>query len=372
MNYKLNFFEVLSAGDKELVHSSMIKLLLENQLTQKELLNLFSIEKKIDNLKIEKEKKIEKNRYDLYFKFSDESECVIENKFKAIPTFEQIERYKREKRKIILLVFSADFITGFNDSVDSNFKILSYLSFSNNNTSILSFLNDFIKEQEENFLEPNTSDFMILTRHYRDYLSGFRERIQPAIISDKICFKEILKGNDVFILRNYLFHLQAEIINLLAANKNELSKFWKPNNDGGSNTNPCVSFFGPKNESKNGIGFLGPEGYNQFFIEFQGASFKAGLLFSVTNFDILAANKIKNIKRSMIKAVKNHQNDFEVLFKDNLELLEHEKLRKIKENKSSSSSMAFKFDFSNASVNKQSLLSDIVKMMEFLKLVNNY
>jgi hypothetical protein len=70
----------------------------------------------------------------------------------------------------------------------------------------------------------------------------------------------------------------------------------------------------------------------------------------------------------MIKAVKNHQNDFEVLFKDNLELLEHEKLRKIKENKSSSSSMAFKFDFSNASVNKQSLLSDIVKMMEFLNL----
>jgi hypothetical protein len=196
---------------------------------------------------------------------------------------------------------------------------------------------------------------MILTRHYRDYLSGFRERIQPAIISDKICFKEILKGNDVFILRNYLFHLQAEIINLLAANKNELSKFWKPNNDGGSNTNPCVSFFGP-------------EGYNQFFIEFQGASLKAGLLFSVTNFDILAADKIKNIKRSMIKAVKNHQNDFEVLFKDNLELLEHEKLRKIKENKSSSSSMAFKFDFSNASVNKQSLLSDIVKMMEFLNL----
>jgi hypothetical protein len=356
MNYILNFFEVLSAGDKELVHSSMIKLLLENQLTQKELLNFFSIEKKIDNLKIEKEKKIEKkNRYDLYFKFSDESECVIENKFKAIPTYEQIERYKTEKRKIILLVFSADFITGFNDSVDSNFKILSYLSFSNNNTSILSFLNDFIKEQEENFLEPYTSDFMILTRHYRDYLSGFRERIQPAIISDKICFKEILKGNDVFILRNYLFHLQAEIINLLAANKNELSKFWKPNNDGGSNTNPCVSFFGP-------------EGYNQFFIEFQGASLKAGLLFSVTNFDILAADKIKNIKRSMIKAVKNHQNDFEVLFKDNLELLEHEKLRKIKENKSSSSSMAFKFDFSNASVNKQSLLSDIVKMMEFLNL----
>jgi hypothetical protein len=359
MNLELNFFEVLSAGDKELVHSSMIKLLLENELTQKELLNFFSIEKKVDNLVIEKEKKIGKNRYDLYFKFSDENECVIENKFKAIPTFGQIERYKAEKRQIILLVFCADFITGFNDSLDSKFKILSYLSFTNKNKSILSFLNDFVEEQEGNFLKPDTGDFMILIRHYRDYLSGFRERIQPAINSGKIDFKEILKSNDVFLLRNYLFHLQAEIVNLLAANKNELFKFWKPHNDGGANRNPCVSFFGPV-------------GSYQFFIEFQGAILKAGLLFSVTKFDMAAKEKVENIKRSMIDVVKNHQNDFEVLDKDYLELIEHVKLRKIKENKSSSSSMAFKFNLSKAIVSKQSLFSDIVKMMESLQLVNNY
>jgi hypothetical protein len=354
MKLELNFFEVLSAGDKELVHSSMIKLLLENEQTQKELLNFFSIEKKGDNLVIEKEWKIEKNRYDLYFKFSDGTECVIENKFKAIPTFEQIERYKAENRQIILLVFCADFITGFNDSVDSNFKTLSYLSFTNKNKSILSILIDFVKEHGS-----DTSDFMILTRHYCYYLCGFKKRIQHAIISDKINFNDILEYKDVFIMRNYLFHLQAEIINLLAANKNELFKFWKPHNDGGTNRNPCVSFFGP-------------EGSYQIFIEFQGASLKAGLLFSVTKFDTAAKEKVENIKRSMIEAVKNHKNDFEVLGKDNLELGEHKKIRKIKENKSSSSSMAFKFDLSKAIVSKQSLFSDIVKMMESLQLVNNY
>ena len=139
MNDNFNFFDILSAGDKELVHSSMIKLLLENELTQKEFLKLFSIEKKIEKLKIEKEKKIDKsNRYDLYInKLSGDVEYVIENKFKAVPSFQQIDNYKQKDRKLRLIVFSADFISGFNEIENDDFKIISYLTFQSQNNRTL-------------------------------------------------------------------------------------------------------------------------------------------------------------------------------------------------------------------------------------------
>ncbi len=364
MSHSLNVFDILSAGDKELVHSSMIKLLLENEYTRDEVLKLMSIDQSIVGT-VEKEKKIEKrNRYDLYFKLSDNTECVVENKFKAIPTLDQIQRYKRNDRKLILVVFSTDFLCI--DSLqkdthsttaakfDNDIILVSYLRFTGESSNcILTIVEQFLKSADQSIKSASFTDFIFLIRHYYNYLNRFREKLLPFIQDEKCDFKELLLQNDVFMLRNYLFHLQAEIIRNSMMAEDEHKSFWCPRNDAGSNTVPCVSFFGPT-------------GQTQFFVEFQGATLKAGLLFDVRDFDETSKKRIEDKKQAMIDAVQNQADCFDVLF-THIPFAAYPLLRKIKENKPGSSSMAFKFDLSLTNVNKQLLVCDIINLMKLIK-----
>lgn len=182
-----NIFNILSAGNKELVHSSMLKLLCE--IREFDFIKRFlSIEDKHENLKIILEKServiINENgkgkliRFDLLGESHDKVHFLIENKFKATPSVKQLELYdktKKNRTKKFLMVFHTNQVTSdVRIYCEQNgWELRSYFSDGDSeNQSLLSFLislsvNDSLAE-----------NLKLLISEYTNYLKSIHEDIQ--------------------------------------------------------------------------------------------------------------------------------------------------------------------------------------------------
>ena len=91
-----NYFKVLSKDDKELIHSSFIKFLIEDEETNNYFLQaLFpEFQKELSVNSIQLEKGYNRKRIDIEAWSEDgEDVLIIENKFKSFPYKEQLEEY---------------------------------------------------------------------------------------------------------------------------------------------------------------------------------------------------------------------------------------------------------------------------------------
>ena len=360
MNLKFNIFEVLSAGDKELVHSSMIKLLLDSEITRNYMRQLFGLEDTpIGEVYTEFILENRKNRFDLYFSLGENRDCVIENKFKSIPSASQITRYISNNRKVILLVLSEDFLCGYEDEVlkrlgyneNSFFSVSSYFTFSDNSKkSVLEVLKQIVDVEITSNGKLEDAAFSFLVQQYYDYLNGIYLKLEPYVKNDSLNFRLLSSKSEVYILRCILLHLQVQIFNEYVLQTNDDILEWEPRNDGGSNTIPCVSFFNTKQSSPG------------LFIEFQGLTLKSGFVF-----DTKDVEEVKQLKRGLIEKLSSQKSRFKILFSDNYPVVEYLSIRKIKPGKTTSSTMAFKFDLKFEDLSKQLLINDVVTLLEVLR-----
>lgn len=181
-----NIFKVLEKDDKELIHSSFIKYLLENYgcYFYKYLFNL-----EHDNYKTpELEKSYEKQRLDIEIISNDNKEIVvIENKFKTFPHKEQLKRYdkilkkyhKDKKKHKFVICFDSNSLTFYNE----NWTFISY-------SEILEVINKFlistqnISNDEKLFINHYC---IFLNQYYYDYshnLNNLKELLENP--NDKI------------------------------------------------------------------------------------------------------------------------------------------------------------------------------------------
>ncbi len=305
-----NIFNILAAADKELVHSSMIKFLLENKH-----LNCFfpKLKQPLGEIGIEilgKVKEGEKPkllRFDIvgYSKETPKKiEFIIENKFKSTPTVDQLKLYDNFLNKTsqsalkYLMVFSNEQIP--NDvklHCDyNNWEIVKYFSFDENDTkSLVSTLeNDTLENNKINIItNPKIKDFI---DYYISYLSSYKDRLSPFINSTKYFsyneIKEKLKTehNDSadkenrFIGFQYLLYIQSEISKTISRSPLKIES----TNDGGKNNIPGIAFWFSnfKNEYHN---------IDSLFFGIDGDSFKIGVSYKRQNYQN-ATKDVENIK----------------------------------------------------------------------------
>lgn len=161
-----NIFKVLEKDDKELIHSSFIKYLLENHgyYFYKHLLNLEHDKYNIPEL----EKSYDKQRLDIEIISNDSKEIVvIENKFKSFPNKEQLKRYDKLLKKYHKDKTKYRFLICFDTSnlafSNENWKFISY-------SEILNVIDSFL------FLSHHLSnDERMFINHYRMFLNHYYE-----------------------------------------------------------------------------------------------------------------------------------------------------------------------------------------------------
>jgi len=174
MNQKFNIFEILSKDDKEIVHSAFLKFIFEEQPEMiNEILGVsckhdFNIEQEVnlkDKLQIKKiKKKIKNNRIDLFLS-SKNTIILIENKFKSLPSLEQLEAYDEilenrnkfidDEINRILICFE------YQKKKIGNWKVIKY-------SEILAVL----KKNQNKF----KNDEHILVKHYIKFLEKYIEK----------------------------------------------------------------------------------------------------------------------------------------------------------------------------------------------------
>ncbi len=265
-----NIFQILSAGDKELVHSSMLKFLIEEsssfhkEFLGKEFENLTEISIKLEvSDKVSDNSRNKRLRFDLlgYHKPKDAKLLfAIENKFKATPSIHQLDLYNKyfdeNKNKLHskftkhLIVFSEEQIPSdvrnyCKESIPE-WEILSFFSFEQKKPNLLNFL------QNQTFEPCLQNSKKILIKEYKEYLESIHKTLNYYIDSEyyypyyKILEKET--ENPIFAPRfigfQYLLHIQALI------SKSDLIKNWiddsqikmYSSNDGGKNIIPSINF----------------------------------------------------------------------------------------------------------------------------------
>lgn len=293
-----NIFNILSVADKELVHSSIIKLLLENSL-----INDFfpKLENTFGEIEVEISNKVDRKllRLDILGYSKDDPkkiEFIIENKFKATPTIEQLKLYdeflskrdaSRSALKYLLVFCKTQVPSDVKKYCELNKWILiSYFTFEDDDkNSLLSFLEKMPK------LDDDKKQFLIT--EYRDYLLSIKEDLSFLFKDDKMynsrkleqCSTNLKKLRDLKF--RYLLHIQS----LLSNNIIKLSD-WEvtTSNDGGSRPVPSVPFW-----------------KGNFMFTIDGDSLKIGFSYSHTNAE--TAEQLKNILTFVIK------NDPELLSK---------------------------------------------------------
>jgi hypothetical protein len=292
-----NIFNVLSVADKELVHSSIIKLLID----EKEL-NFTKTFLDIDafsgysKLEVVKKKSIGKSiRLDIVgFDETNESNYVfiIENKFKSTPTTIQLKEYDAineiKNTKKILLVFSEEQVPidvkEYCNAKNSYWKIKSYFNFEETNEDNLSLLEVLIKMPK---LKDEKKQYLIT--EYKEYLSSINEDLEKlfknqSLFTSKDIEPYFEKSNSKSLkLREikfrYLLHIQALL-------SKKISNFveWKvvTSNDGGSRPVPSVPFW-----------------KGNFMVTIDGDSLKIGFYYNHKKAEI--AEQLKNILIVKIK-----------------------------------------------------------------------
>ncbi len=188
---EFNIFKVLEKDDKELIHSSFLKYLLEywGRYFYVHLFNVSNSDLNIPEL----EKKHGKLRFDLEITSKDNKKVIIvENKFKSFPNKEQLEDYdniirKYHKDKEIykyLLCFDPEIITFYTD----DWRVISY-------SQLLQSIGDFLKSE---YNLPNDDKIFIL--HYynflNEYYTNYNYHIQHI---DSLLNNSIEKSNKLWL-----------------------------------------------------------------------------------------------------------------------------------------------------------------------------
>ena len=257
-----NVFEILATADKELVHSSMLKFLL---LDERFKLNEYFVLPQHNNLNVilEYSEKVDNKRlrFDIVGcesseKLNDEQKpkgifnkdskvkpiFIIENKFKATPTKNQLKLYDdflkpykpdREIKKILMVFMRQQVPSVVQDyCCDNKWLIKSYFDFDNND-SLYNFLIDL--KIDNSALDTNTK---YIIRSYISYLRKYYDAIKELISCTN--YVEFNPDNR-FIHSQYMMYLQAKIAD--KANDIIKAKGFNVTNDGGGNTIPNVAFW---------------------------------------------------------------------------------------------------------------------------------
>ena len=284
-----NIFNILSVADKELVHSSMIKLFID----EKELnftKTFFDIVAFSGVSKLEDVNKSDGKTIRLDIVGFDESKMnykfIIENKFKSTPTINQLNAYDAineiKNTKKILLVFSEEQVPidvkEYCKAENSDWKIKSYFNFEETIEDNLSLLEVLIKM-------PKLKDFkkQYLITEYKEYLSSIKEDLEKlftnqTLLTSKDIEPYFKKSNSQSLkLREvkfrYLLHIQA-LLSKKITNFVELKIV--TSNDGGSRPIPSVPFW-----------------KGNFMVTIDGDSLKIGFSYDHKKAEI--AEQLKNI-----------------------------------------------------------------------------
>ena len=198
---KSNFLFQTSLGSKELFHSNMLAFLLEQKSKGGKYEALMLFLSKIDNVSavtIENETdfeiKREENKFDLIIRWKQDefwNSAFIENKFKSIPTSEQLQEYDKkigsEKPRILLTP-----LTTSGKIVSDNQKNWFFKTYSND---ILPFLRESCDFKFEN------DDIKIVIQRYISLIELLMEVLNFFQLHDDESFKK----------RNYDFYIDNSI-----------------------------------------------------------------------------------------------------------------------------------------------------------------
>jgi hypothetical protein len=246
---KFNIFSILSVADKELTHSSVIKLVIEQDV---EFLKQFDINEDCI-VETEKSFKTAKNksiRFDI-IGFNNKNTGVeninffIENKFKATPTKSQLVMYDdffKEKnilpKKILMVYFSEQISSDVQKYCnDEGWKVYPYFSTDDGESFI-----KFLASKRDKF-GPNAK-IKFLIDEYIVYLSN-SWKVLSEKINDKNLFLrknfqnlELAYDRDRDVWFRYLMHIQS-----LISTKIDSNISYDSGNDGGSRPIPSVVFW---------------------------------------------------------------------------------------------------------------------------------
>ncbi len=247
-----NIFQILSAGDKELVHSSMLKFLLEKypifrkEFLGKEFEHNTQLYIKLEHSdKIEEETnekgkvKLKRLRFDLlgYDKTEDGKLLfAIENKFKATPSVHQLKDYDKyfnnhQDFAKYLLVYNKKQIPSDVDDycTKENWIIRSYFPLEDTHS-----IENLLKKIED--LDQNKQ---FIVSQYFEYLSKIHTELEEYL--DKENFITYKRENRELHFR-YLLHIQKLIsikhLDLYPNSNLEFATY----NDGGKNILPSIDF----------------------------------------------------------------------------------------------------------------------------------
>lgn len=244
---EFNIFSVLSVADKELVHSSIIKLIIE---LDTDFLQIFEV-KDVLTIKTEVSKKTKDNkhiRFDIVgFLETDTQQhnivFFIENKFKATPTVDQLElydKYFREQHhsptKVLMVYFSEQVPSDVQAYCEgNNWHIYPYFS-TKNDKSFFKYLVDHSINISKN------EKIIFLIKEYIQYLERSWAVLFEIIQSPDLFTCEMInkyenindRKRDIWF--RYMLHLQSLISKKIKINYNST-------NDGGTRHIPSIAFW---------------------------------------------------------------------------------------------------------------------------------
>lgn len=260
----LNIFDILSAGDKELVHSSMLKYFIDFEMFKRDFFSFIAFTEPEEKLYVKLEKTVnlemankpkKRLRFDLTLTPNDDGtkvedyKLIIENKFKATPHLNQLidyDQYIKSKElngiQKILFVLSEEQIpiNVKNYCHENNWKIRSYIFLDPLKKDPNSNLLDWIDKinLDKNF-DARTK---LLINDYRDYLKSLRTDIIQ--FTDNNYFIPYLDTQDRHTYAQYLMFIQSLIYKKFdeAGLKNIITS-----NDGGKNKIPSIAFWQSEN-----------------------------------------------------------------------------------------------------------------------------
>lgn len=285
-----NIFDILSVADKELVHSAMLQFFIESDNWKGDFFE-FLVGKKKDVFypKLEysdsfqegtKKKRI---RFDLVL-FEDKEQTkpilIIENKFKATPTVEQLKLYdefiyhkklnssKKEPISKILFVFSLDSVSGnISDYCkNNNWNIMPYITNLSGDSSLLKIL----KDKLEGISAEKCNKELLFIRDYSESIESY-STIFNGLLSSRN-FPKYVKDNK-FEYRQFLINFQKRIWEKL-----DISEKLKEKIDVGIGTNdtPSVHFWFKLGEE---YSRWNKRGIVAIYSAIDGSTFKLGIEF---------------------------------------------------------------------------------------------
>jgi hypothetical protein len=286
-----NIFNILASADKELVHSAMLKFILDSDYLANDFLtNVIGI----SNLQFKGNTELEQSdknpqtnkkiRFDLLIRSSKDNKTpilLIENKFKATPTVEQLKLYDdyfeskgiHDIHKVLFVFSKSQLSTNVSDYCHNRWKVVSYVAFvesKEGNHSLLSWLKDAKTHQE---LDERSK---LLINDYYDYLLSLEKEINKLV--GNISYVEYTTESNRFIHFQYLLYIQGLISNQLLGKE---SLNITANNDGGKNVIPSIAFWmGVKN-----INF---KGVDSAFAGIDGNTFKLGISYDKNDKEYLS------------------------------------------------------------------------------------